>query len=38
MDLQSGVWAIAVWHSAPTATSTAKNLISAPFSPVEPGE
>jgi hypothetical protein len=38
MDLQSGVCAVAVWHSAPIATSAVKNFISAPFSPVEPGE
>jgi hypothetical protein len=38
MDLQSGACAMAAWHSAPNATTAAKNFISAPYSPAEPGK
>jgi hypothetical protein len=31
IDLQSGVCAIAVWHSAHSAASTAKSLIAIPL-------
>jgi hypothetical protein len=33
IDLQSGVWAMAVWHSAQVTTSTGKSLISILVNP-----